>query len=279
MSVQLGAMTLPFRGYLYQRALEGVAAAGLPHEGRAAPHQDDPPAVFGRAVELARGQGLEPVVYFCLSHAHQAGGEASWIRAVRQAADAGISTVLSMGTSSYQPGFAARRPCADQEADDRRWAEAMRRVCAEAERSRVTIVVKPHTGNTATAFECRQTLQAVGSAALAVCYAAGHVRFYEGVDPVADLPLIAPKVKALCLKDHRGPRFHMDFPPPGEGSVDHAMLFSVLAGVGFAGPMMIERVDGTADAAKMEVEEVVRRLVRSRERMAAAMEGAGLSLR
>lgn len=66
---------------------------------------------------------------------------------------------------------------------DTRWAEIMRHVAEQAERAGVTILVKPHTGNTATAMECRQTLQAVNSPSLAVCYDAGNVRFYEGVSP------------------------------------------------------------------------------------------------
>ncbi|MEP0841618.1 MAG: sugar phosphate isomerase/epimerase [Phycisphaerae bacterium] len=283
MSVQLGAMTLPFRGYSYERGLEGVAEAGfryvcvgLPHEGRGVPHQDDEPSAFARAVEQARSRGLEPVMFFCLAHAHQAGGEEAWLKAVERTSQAGIPFILSMGTSSYLPGFTGKRPHCDQAADEARWAEVMRRAAERAETAGVTILVKPHTGNTATAVECRQTLQLVDSPALAVCYDAGNVRFYEGVDPTADLPLIADRVRGLCLKDHAGPRFHMDFPPPGDGCVDHAALFRILAAAGFSGPMMIERVDGRDDAAGMEYGEIVRRLARSRERMQAALLSAGL---
>jgi sugar phosphate isomerase/epimerase len=285
MSVQLGAMTLPFRGHSYERALDGVAAAGfefvcigLPHEGRAIPHQDDDPAAFNEAADLARKRGLEPIMFYCLAPAHHEGGEAAWIRAVGRAAAADIPYVLGMGTSSYLPGFAGKRPYAEQAADEQRWLEVMRHVCGEAHGQGVTILVKPHTGNTATALECRHTVEAVGSSALAVCYDAGNVRFYEGVDAVADLPLVARRVQAVCLKDHRGPRFHHDFPPPGEGAVNHAMLFNILAGAGFSGPMMVERVDGTEDAAKIPFDEIVRRLARVRERMTAALADAGLSL-
>ncbi len=285
MSVQLGAMTLPFRGYSYERALDGVAAAGfrhvcigLPHEGRPVPHQDDEAAIFNQAVDLARKRGLEPIMYFCLAHAHHDGGEAAWMRGVGRAASAGITHVLGMGTSSYLPGFRGKRAHAEQALDEQRWLEVMRQVCGEAHAEGVTILVKPHTGNTATAMECRHTVEAVGSSALGICYDPGNVRFYEGVDPTADLPLIAHRVKAMCLKDHRGPRFHHDFPPPGEGAIDHAVIFGILAGVGFSGPLMIERVDGTQDASRMEFDEIVRRLVRVRERMTAALGDAGLKL-
>lgn len=74
-----------------------------------------------------------------------------------------------------------------------------------------------------------------------------------------DLPLIADHMHGLCLKDHQGPRLQMDFPPPGEGSIDHAAMFRILAGAGFAGPVMIERVDGREDAAAMAFDEIVQR--------------------
>lgn len=284
MSIQLGAMTLPFRGHSYARALEGVAAAGfrfvclgLPHDGRAVPHPDDEGATFARAVEQARAYGLDPVVYFCLASAHAESGEAAWNAAVDQAAAVGIRCLLSMGTHSYLPDFSGKRPHADQATDEARWAEVMRRVCVRAANAGVSIVVKPHTGNTATAVECRATLETVNHPALSICYDAGNVHFYEGVDPTADLPLIADRVRALCLKDHRGARFEVNFPPPGEGCIDHPTLFGILAAAGFAGPMLIERVDGTDDAAKMEFQEIVRRLARSREAMEQALRAAGMS--
>lgn len=283
MSVQLGAMTLPFRGYSYERSLDGVAAAGfryvcvgLPHDGRAVPHQDDETLAFRRSVELARNRGLDPVMFFCLAHAHQPGGEQAWRMAIARTAEAGIPYLLSMGTSSYLSGFAGKRRHADQAADEDRWADVMRRIAEAAERAGVRILVKPHTGNTATAVECRQTLDLVDRPALGVCYDAGNVRFYEGVDPAADLPLIADRVRGLCLKDHRGPRFHMDFPPPGEGCIDHAALFRTLAGAGFAGPMLIERVDGRDEAAKLAFDEIVARLSRARERMLTELNAAEL---
>lgn len=280
MRAELGAMTLPFRGFSYERSLEGVVTAGfrhvcvgLPHEGRGVPHQDDSAAVFQRAVDKARQVGLDPSMFFCLAHAHQTGGEEAWMKAVQQAADASIGTLLSMGTSSYLPGFTGKRPHSEQAEDESRWVDVMRRVAVQAERAGVTILVKPHTGNTATAMECRQILQQVDSPALAICYDAGNVRFYEGVDPIADLPLVAEHVRGLCLKDHRGPRFHMDFPPPGEGCIDHAALFRILNDAGFAGSMMIERVDGCDDAARMSFEEIVARLARSRTKMESLLAG------
>lgn len=69
MSVRLGAMTLPFRGYSSSEA-EGAwrrrfkfVCIGLPHEGRGVPHQDDEAIVFRQSVAMARQAGLDPVMY------------------------------------------------------------------------------------------------------------------------------------------------------------------------------------------------------------------------
>ena len=273
MSAKLGAMTLPFRGYSFEQALDGIAEAGLhyvclglPHDGRLVPHPDDSEAQWQRVIDACASRKLLPGMFFCQTHAEHENGEQVWIKAVRHAAMAGIRYILGLGTWSYrdpQNLLAGRKCFHELAAEEDRWVAVMKQVCAEATQCGVIVLIKPHSGNTATALDCRLTLQAVGSSAMAVCYDGGNVRFYEGVDAVADLPLIVDRVGALCLKDHRGPRLHSDFPPPGEGCVDHAGMFRILQQAGFAGPMFIERVDGEEDAARMDYREIVARLTRS----------------
>lgn len=289
MPALLGSMTLPFRGFAFARAIEGVAEAGfratcigLPHDGRLVPHPDDSDEQVQTVVRDCRAAGLEPVMLFCLAHAEHDSGPAGWMKSIRHAAATGIRFILGVGTWSYRDPHpradSGRKPHEELALDERRWIEAMKPICEAADRAGITVLIKPHTGNTATAFECRQALQAVATSNLAVCYDCGNVRFYEGVDPLADLPLVANRVAGLCLKDHAGPRFHMDFPPPGEGAIDHVAVFRILRDNAFAGPMMIERVDGTADAARMSYEETVARLTRAREHMEKAAAAAGLPL-
>src|SRR5438034_896197 len=123
--------------------------------------------------------------------------------------------------------------------------EAYRELAPLAQQAGVTLLLKPHTGSTATSKECLETMEAIAHPAVQICYDAGNVHFYEGLAPEEDVMPILPYVKALCLKDHQGPRANANFPVPGEGAVDHQLLFSRLKEGGFSGPMVLERVDGT----------------------------------
>jgi hypothetical protein len=54
------------------------------------------------------------------------------------------------------------------------------------------------------------------------------VHYYKGLAPEEDVKEIAAATAALCVKDHRGPRGHDDFPMPGDGEVDHRSIINTL---------------------------------------------------
>ena len=89
----------------------------------------------------------------------------------------------------------------------------------------MTITLKPHTGITATAKACIEVTRRIVSDRLQICWDAGNVSFYEGIHPDPDLPDLAPRVKAVCIKDHLGLRGDANFPVPGQGQVDHERMF------------------------------------------------------
>jgi sugar phosphate isomerase/epimerase len=134
---------------------------------------------------------------------------------------------------------------------ERDWSEEVTRFYAglekalrQAEQVRVTIALKPHTGITARARDCMQVLKRMSSPYLKIAWDAGNVSFYEGIYPDPDLPDIAADVRAVCIKDHLGPRGEANFPVPGQGQIDHEAMFRTLFSAGFKGPLAIERVDG-----------------------------------
>ena len=288
MPAQLGAMTLPFCGYPFEKALEGLAAAGfrrvclgLPHQHRFVPHPDDEEAHVRLLHDACSRRLLEPIMLICLTHAEHEHGQQTWIKMVRHAATLEIPYVLGMGTWSFKNPhdlLAGVKSHAQQAEEEERWIAAMRPVCDQAAVLGINIVIKPHSGNTATALECRELVGTFHHPALGICYDAGNVHFYQGVEPHHDLPLAAEYVRAVCLKDHVGPRFHADFPPPGEGVVNHVALFQILTKAKFQGPMVIERVDGPHDAGHMAYPEIVSRLKRAREHMIEAAAKAGLDV-
>jgi sugar phosphate isomerase/epimerase len=106
------------------------------------------------------------------------------------------------------------------------------------------VTIKPHTGNTATASVIADTLRTIGSPHILGSYDPGNVRFYEGIEPSEDLPVIAAQTVSLVAKDHRGKRAELDFPIPGEGDVDFASIFTTLRSANFTGPVVVERLDG-----------------------------------
>jgi sugar phosphate isomerase/epimerase len=102
-------------------------------------------------------------------------------------------------------------------------------------------------------------VERLGSPAVRVIFDPGNVIYYEGVRPESDLPIVADLVRAICIKDHRGGRAELDFPTPGDGDIDHVAIFRTLRDHGFAGPCLIERIDGLSTP-----EEVDRELARAR---------------
>jgi len=125
-----------------------------------------------------------------------------------------------------------------------RFYNGMERAVRHAESIGVTIALKPHTGITARGRDCMQVVKRIVSPRLKIAWDAGNVSFYEGVYPDPDLPDLAPEVKAVCIKDHLGLRGDENFPVPGQGQVDHELMFRTLFAAGFDGLMEIERVDG-----------------------------------
>ena len=141
-----------------------------------------------------------------------------------------------------------------------RFFNGMEKAVRHAEQVKVTIALKPHTGITATAKACMEVVKRIVSERFQICWDAGNVSFYEGIYPDPDLPDLAPHVRAVCIKDHLGLRGDANFPVPGQGNIDHELMFRTLFRAGFKGPMSIERVDGRSGKEKMTPEIIDERL-------------------
>jgi sugar phosphate isomerase/epimerase len=100
------------------------------------------------------------------------------------------------------------------------------------------------------------------------------VSFYEGICPDPDLPDLAPDVRAVCVKDHRGGRAEANFPVPGQGQVDHDAMFATLFRCAFRSPVALERVDGRDDAAAMPPELIDQRIGAALQFLSGAMDRA-----
>ncbi len=249
---KLACMTLPYMKYSFERSLQGISQAGfryiafgLPHVGSDVPDEQDPQAVT-KLQRLFDQYGVEPIML--VSTNQLAPGQP--IERARQrfetARALGIPELLSLGVWGYQAFPDTPLPEQEIREKSERFAEQFRNVAKLAEEYEITVTLKPHTGNTATASHLIETIASIGSPFVKASYDPGNVHFYEGIDPVRDMgKLPVSQITSFIAKDHRGGRAVNDFPIPGKGDVDFGAMFRYLHAGGFNGPVVVERVDGT----------------------------------
>src|SRR5690606_35035500 len=106
------------------------------------------------------------------------------------------------------------------------------------------------------------------------CYDPGNIHYYEGIDSVDDMPYIADELISFIAKDHHGSRAELDFPIQGEGEVNFPALFKQLKQVGFAGPVIVERLDDKVQ--QFTPEETDERIKQARINLERMLREAGL---
>ncbi|HEV7213804.1 MAG TPA: sugar phosphate isomerase/epimerase family protein [Chloroflexota bacterium] len=246
---RLGAHTLPYRQEPLERAFAGIAGAGYrlvglwtEHAGGPTISRDVTGSELARLRSLLEAHALTAVTMFARRGAMEQ--REAVLADLDLCAALGMPLLQAAGPWPYRAFPSERKP-------EMRWYGEVERFLAfleaagrEAEQRGVTIVLKPHTGATATGGDLVDLIGRVGSSAVRACWDAGNVRFYEGLDSEDDLERsgVAPLVRSVCIKDHRGARAAAEFPTPGDGDVDHARMFRILAAAGFDGPLLVERV-------------------------------------
>ena len=104
------------------------------------------------------------------------------------------------------------------------------------------------------ALACK-TLEAVNHPAIGMNYDTANIYYYnENVDTVEEVKKAAKHVVSVHLKDTDGGFKSPNFPPFGQGIVDFAGVFSVLAAVGFHGPYTME-LEGAATTSDQVAEQ------------------------
>jgi sugar phosphate isomerase/epimerase len=258
---QLSCQTLPYRRFPLRRALEGISKAGYKYVMLYQTHEEKP--AFTPALSAQERSDLRKLLQDCGLTVHMSfvglgvnlkteSGQSQYKKELDFFREFDIKTLVGIG-----PWYFVKFPDTPRLADE--WEKecslfykGLEQVVPHAEKSGITITLKPHTGITATAKACLQVVKRIMSDNLKICWDAGNVSYYEGVRPDPDLPQLAPHVRAVCIKDHRGARANADFPVPGQGDIDHASMFKILFGAGFRGPLSVERVDGAMNAFQMD---------------------------
>ncbi|HYM12596.1 MAG TPA: TIM barrel protein, partial [Bryobacterales bacterium] len=121
------------------------------------------------------------------------------------------------------------------------WIANLKQLAPQALAAGVTLVIKPHGGNTGTGQNCERILNDVGEPGLKICYDAGNVLDYERVDPISDIKSCYRDVYAFTIKDHRVTPKNEDC-APGFGEIDHYKLLGTVAASGRAMPLLCENI-------------------------------------
>lgn len=247
--VTIGAHTLPYAADTFDRALEGIAGAGFTHIGIYTQHADGPvisadptPAELTALGDKLAQHGLTAMSMFARS------GSTSRIDRLRVDLEvcSALGIPLLLGAGPWPLARSGeRKPEMHWYGEVEQFLTTLSVAAPVAEQLGVTIVLKPHRGATATGADILDVVHRIDSAAVRACWDAGNIRFYEGLDSEHDLEAsgIAPYVKSVAIKDHRGNAGDAVFPIPGDGEVDHARMLSTLLASGFDGPLLIERFD------------------------------------
>jgi sugar phosphate isomerase/epimerase len=239
---QIACMTLVYSQFPFERALNGIRAAGYRYlawgtyhrdaDGKRTPvmPEDAPPT---RAAELGRrcrDLGLEPLMMFSGIYPDAPNHLAVFKNRIAQAAAAGIPQVLTFGHT--------------KRGDYSRWIEHFKILGRVARDNHVQIVIKPHGGLTATGKLAAKIVREVADEGVKVNYDSGNLMDDPKIDAaavIADVQACAAEVRSFCIKDHR------HFPKdedcgPGFGEIDHYKLLHPVAFTGRPMPLCCENI-------------------------------------
>jgi sugar phosphate isomerase/epimerase len=226
---QVACMTLPYSRFPFERALEGIRAAGYRYVAWGTTHAeaagketpilapDAPPARARELARVCRDMGLEPLLMFSMIYPEDPKGLEVLGARIRQAEAAGVPQVLTFGHT--------------RGGNRRLWVERFKQLGPQARDHGVTIVIKQHGGETGTGAACAEIVREVDDPGIQVNYDAGNVMDYLDVDPIPDLKACRDQVRSFCIKDHRNTPRDEDC-GPGLGEIDHYKLLGLVAFTG-----------------------------------------------
>lgn len=236
---QIACKTNPYYPFSFERAIEGIAGAGFKfiawgwrYTGPAGERRqllpvEAPPREGRRLAGLCRDAGLEPVliapgVSISADNAVQA-----HTRFIEHAAAGNIPFLATNGST--------RRGKYEI------WIRNLKALGPIARENNVTILIKPHGGNTGTGRDCAEIVADVGDEGVKICYDSGNVLDYVNVDPIPDIQTCWREIRAFIIKDHRDTPKDQDC-GPGFGEIDHYKLLLPVIRTGLTMPLACENV-------------------------------------
>ncbi len=225
--------TICFKPYTLEEALYGLAEAGFENVEIGAvkgflEHLDPDAPDVGGAGELLERYGLRCVSMSGHAPLHEELGRNRLRNVLEAGRGLGIS-VLNTFTG-------------DAETEEQREAffAGARALADEARAAGIRLCIETDSNLLPTAREGVLLLEEIGHDWIRINYDPGNVVYYAGEPPEQDLDYALGRLGHVHLKDKRGGKGVLDFPPLGEGELDIAGMLAKIAGSGFDGPVSME---------------------------------------
>ena len=233
--IQTGS-TICFKPYSLDEALSGLAAAGFENVEIGAvkgflEHLDPDdlgPGTIAATRSLLEANGLRVVSMSGHAQLHLELGHERLRRVLHAGAELGI---LALNTFTGD---------AETEAERAAFVENVRTIADEAEQLGVVLCIETDSNLMPTAQAGRHLLEEIGHPWIRINYDPGNVVYYAGVRPEEDIVHARGLIGHVHLKDKRGGKGILDFPPLGEGELDIPAMLGELRDSGFSGPVSME---------------------------------------
>jgi L-ribulose-5-phosphate 3-epimerase len=233
--IQTGS-TICFKPYSLDEALSGLAAAGFENVEIGAVkgflEHLDPDDLGPRAIAETRAalgaSGLRVVSMSGHAPLHLQEGYDRLRRVLHAGAELGI---VALNTFT-----------GDAESDEERAAfiANVRKVADEARELGVVLCIETDSNLMPTGKAGVDLLAEIGHDWIRINYDPGNVVYYAGASPEEDIKHVLGLVGHVHLKDKRGGKGVLDFPPLGEGELDIPAMLGELRDAGFSGPVSME---------------------------------------
>ena len=240
MRIQLGCLNRPWYEFTLEEALSGIAGAGYRavgftgQQGKPVISADMTDEDVQKLKSLLQKNKLEPQVSISQPSVELEPDQAAYRfdREMARGKEIGLKYFILCGTAN--------------ESKYEQWYSVVERCLDYAREHGLTLLLKPHGGISALGTDLLRAADRLTHPSFGICYDPGNIYYYTGQRAEEDLPAVAGKVRAMCIKDEVGGKHGEVAITPGTGLVDFKRIFSILGDAGFSGPCWVECLGGKA---------------------------------
>lgn len=233
---QLGCTTNSYCRFPFERALQGIAEAGLKYvEIAAVPVHCEhvkPESMDMRQLNemkaTIRSYGLKPMSIGGHCDLTTENGVRLFLKRID------FACAMEVGIVNTAAGNIKTK------AEEEQFFRNMKIISRYLEERSITAALECHGGIVGTGKECRRTIERIGSDNVKINYDPANCIFFEGVNPEEDIMDIVDYIAHVHIKDKLEGKGVWNFPAVGEGYIRFDVLFDVLYNNNYHGPFSFE---------------------------------------